>query len=258
MDMAVANLFKHEIRFELKAEGIDLYEPMCFKRTRYYESPFLENVKSLGLKNVNDLCLILCKPFVLYLLSKIAHEDHVIPIDNVTIMVGVIDLGDQRGLTRYRFENPLDSPELFSTHADVDSCSFPDRLLNERTLVFVEATCYYICSNRREEARFRSEFNYDRYWQYPLSIEQYLNTSDDDLPFEEVYDSEYTDGEEEYTPPTETYRQDCCVICLEAKPNILYLDCGHIAICDSCDCLKKTGRHKCDVCRSRVFERVKI
>ena len=252
MDMAVANLFKHKIRFELKAEGINLYEPMCFKRTRYYESPFLENVESLGLKNVNDLCSILCKPFVLYLLSKITHEDHVIPIDNVTIMVGVIDLGDQRGLTRYRFENPLDSPELFSTHADVDSCSFPDRLLNERTLVFVEATCYYICSNLREEARFRSEFNYDRYWRHPLSIEEYLNTSNDDLPFEEIYE------EEEYTPPTETYRQDCCVICLESKPNILYLDCGHIAVCDSCDRLKKTGRHKCDVCRSRVFERVKI
>ena len=257
--MVLANLFKHKIRFELKAEGIDLYEPMCFKRTRYYESPFVENVESLGLKNVNDLCTILCKPFVLYLLSKIAHEDHVIPIDNVTIVVGVIDLGEynHRGLMRYRFENPLDYPELFSTHADVDSCSFPERLLNERTLVFVEATCCYICSNLCEEARFRSEFNYDRYWQYPLSIEEYLNTSDDDIPFEfeEVYVS---DEEEEYTPPIETYRQDCCVVCLEAKPNILYLDCGHIAVCDSCDRLKKKGRHKCDVCRSRVFERVKI
>ena len=44
---------------------------------------------------------------------------------------------------------------------------------------------------------------------------------------------------EEYTPPIETYRQDHCVICLEAKPNILYLDCGHIAVWDSCNRLKK-------------------
>ena len=241
MDMAVANLFKHKIRFELKAEGIDLYEPMCFKRTRYYESPFLENVKSLGLKNVNDLCSILCKPFVLYLLSKITHEDHVIPIDNVTIMVGVIDLGDQHRLTCYRFENPLDSPELFSTHADVDSCSFPDRLLNEHTRVFVEATCYYMCSFLRQEARFRTEFNYDRYWRHELSIEEYLEStsSDDEIHIREGYVYDSTD-EEEYTPPTETYRQDCCVVCLEAKRNILYLECGHIAVCDSCDRLKIT------------------
>ena len=144
--MAVASLFKNKIRFELKAEGIDLYEPMCFKRTRYYESPFVENVESLGLNNVNDLCTILCKPFVLYLLSKIVHEDHVIPIDHVMIMVGVIDLGEVEdcGLTRYRFENPLDYPELFSTHAEVDSCSFPECLLNERSRVFVRATCYYV------------------------------------------------------------------------------------------------------------------
>ena len=56
----------------------------------------------------------------------------------------------------------------------------------------------------------------------------------------------------------ETYRQDCCVVCLEAKPNILYLDCMHIAICDSCDRLKKTGRKNCDMCRAEISKRVKI
>ena len=35
-DKTVENLFKRKIRFELESEGIDLYEPMCFKRTRYY------------------------------------------------------------------------------------------------------------------------------------------------------------------------------------------------------------------------------
>ena len=64
--------------------------------------------------------------------------------------------------------------------------------------------------------------------------------------------------EEKYTPPIETYRQDCCVVCIEAKPNILYLDCLHIAICDSCDRLKKTGRKNCDVCRAEISKRIKI
>ena len=69
-----------------------------------------------------------------------------------------------------------------------------------------------------------------------------------------------TDEEEEYTPPIETYRQDCCVVCLEAKPNILYFDCMHIAICDSCDRVKRTARARknCDVCRAEISRRIKI
>ena len=63
---------------------------------------------------------------------------------------------------------------------------------------------------------------------------------------------------EEETRVGKTYREDHCVVCLEAKPNILYLDCKHIAICDSCDRLKKTGRNNCDVCRAEISERVKI
>ena len=250
MDMAVANLFKHKIRFELEHEVIEHHEPMCFSKTRYYVSPTIENVKSIGLNDVNDLCMILCKPIVLYVLSKIVHEDHVIPIDYVTILVGVFDLeeGEDCGLTRYYFENPLDYPELFSTHAEVDFRSFPERLLNERTRVFVDVKCYYIFSTLRQEARFRREFNYVSYWHHTLSIEEYLETTNSDNEIDHL----------EYTPPTETYKQDQCVICLESKPNILYLDCMHIAVCDSCDRLKKTGRHKCDMCRRVIFERVKI
>ena len=62
----------------------------------------------------------------------------------------------------------------------------------------------------------------------------------------------------EDTTPVETYRQDCCVVCLESKPNISYLDCMHIAICDSCDRLKTTHRKNCDVCRAEISERIKI
>ena len=39
-------------------------------------------------------------------------------------------------------------------------------------------------------------------------------------------------------PKVEAFKEDCCMICLEVKPNILYLDCLHIAVCDSCDNLK--------------------
>ena len=64
------------------------------------------------------------------------------------------------------------------------------------------------------------------------------------------------DEEEPYTPPIKPHREDRCVACLESKPNILYLDCLHIAICDSCDRLKKTGRKNCDMCRAEISRRI--
>ena len=69
---------------------------------------------------------------------------------------------------------------------------------------------------------------------------------------------EESDEDEIYISPVEPHREDCCVVCLEAKPNILYFDCLHIAICDSCDRLKKINRKKCDMCRAKIFKRVKI
>ena len=107
---------------------------MSFRRTRYYSSPNIENVKSFGLNDVNDLCTILCKPFVLYAVSRVIHEDHVIPIQRVLITIGVEDFqeSDDYGLTQYRFYDPLDSPELFFTDSNIESIPFPERLLNER------------------------------------------------------------------------------------------------------------------------------
>ena len=257
MDMAVASLFKHKIRFTFKGVYTEIYEPRCFRRTLYYESPTIENVESIGLNDVNDLCMILCKPLVLYAFSKIVHEDHVIPIDRVIIMVGAADFqeGENCNLQRYRFENPLEYPELFFTHADVDSWSFPDRLLKERTHIFVNVYCYYYCESLREEARFRREFNYNTHWHLAYPVEEYLETTNSDNEMSDGWREEESDEEELYIP---TYREDYCVICLEKEPNILYLDCGHIAICDSYDRLKKTDRKNCDMCRIRILERVKI
>ena len=110
MDMAVASLFKHKIRFTFEGVYTEIHEPRCFRRTHYYESPTIENVESIGLNDVNDLHTILCKPLVLYAFSKIVHEDHVIPIDEVIITVGgVADFqeGEDCNLQRYCFENPL-------------------------------------------------------------------------------------------------------------------------------------------------------
>ena len=253
MDMTVASLFKHKVRFTFKGVYTEIYEPRCYRRTHYYESPTIENVESIGLNDVNDLHTILCKSLVFYAFSKIVHEDRVIPISRVIIPVGVSDFqeGEDCNLQIYSFENALWGPESFFTRANVDSCSFPERLLKERTHIFVNVYCYYYCDSLREEVRFRREFNYNMHWYHAISVEEYLEATNSD-------NEEESNKEEPYPPPTETYRGDRCVICLESKPNILYLYCMHISVCDSCDRLKKTGRYKCDVCRDKICERVKI
>ena len=61
-----------------------------------------------------------------------------------------------------------------------------------------------------------------------------------------------------YTPPVRMCRVNYCAVCRESKPNILYLDCMHVVICDSCDGLKKTGRKNCDVCRAEISTRIAL
>ena len=47
--------------------------------------------------------------------------------------------------------------------------------------------------------------------------------------------------------PRIPFEQDTCVICVTNKPNILYSDCGHMCIYDSCD--KAHPINTCPLCR---------
>ena len=260
MDMTVASLFKHKMRFTFEGADTGICEPRYFVRDLFYKSSTIENVESIGLNDVNDLHTILCKPLVLYAFSKIFHEDHVIPIDRVLITVEVNDSQEGLGclLQRYCFENPFRYPESFFTHADVDSHSFPEGLLKKRTHISVNVFCYYYCESLREEARFRREFNYNECWYHRLSVEEYLEATNSDNEMSDGWQQVESDEDELYLPPMETYREDYCVICLEKECNILYLDCGHIAVCDRCDRSKKTGRKNWNMCRAENLERIKI
>ena len=118
--------------------------------------------------------------------------------------------------------------------------------------------CYYCCESLREEAWFRREFNYNAHWHLAYPVEEYLETVNFDNSLSDGWREEESDEEEPYTPPIKPYREDCCMACLESKPNILYLDCLHIVICDSCDRLKKTDRKNCDVCRAEISRRIAL
>ena len=110
--------------------------------------------------------------------------------------------------------------------------------------------------------------NYNRSWVYPfpegllnnkfyIDIESYVFMVDDNVRAMDAYDEEQEAEENELlTPPEETYKQECCVICLESTPNILFLECKHIAICDACNIMKRQST--CGLCRSEISRRIKI
>ena len=157
--------------------------------------------------------------------------------DSVKVSLEVCDLEEARqyliftdnynliGESPGWFSSDYIEREIYANDADhlVRGCFYP--------WIKIEST--HIFNAVLEAARFESEFNHPR------------------VPDEES-------DEEEYNPPKQTYREDCCVICLESKPNILYLDCAHIAICDSCDRLKTSSRKNCDVCRTEISKTIKI
>ena len=246
MDMAVANLSKRKIRLTPDCKGTQQHEPESLIMCQIFRSPYIENVERMDAS--------LFRPFIMYAFSNIIHEHRDIPIywgvgrniqrrwgvnrnirvnwrlDRVEIVIQARESEDRgfHDLTFYRFENPVDSPELFFTRSYVDPFAFPEYLLNEPFFVWVKFKCYFSSNDVREaiERRF-------------------------------IWGREI---EKEYTPPLETYRQEKCVICLKDPPSILYLDCMHIAVCDSCDRMKsKTSlQSTCDVCRAKISKRIKI
>ena len=52
------------------------------------------------------------------------------------------------------------------------------------------------------------------------------------------------------TTPKQSIKEDKCCVCLENVPNILYVDCRHIATCNTCD--KKGNFNNCPICRTQV------
>ena len=244
MDMAVANLFKHNARFKISGELHDTHEPHLYSKGRQYISNDIENLRSIGVRNAKDLCLKCVEPFIVHIISTIVHEESE-HIDSISVRAEVRDLNNgwvddpffdpEYDLVRYSLDNPKNCIHLFSSNSETSIYSIPEHALNGPFYIWVNVFFYFIPYHMRE-----------------LYIYEWVESTREERrgPIEEYY----------YTPPDETFRQDRCVVCLESTPNILYLDCMHIAVCDSCDRMKRTMRLRknCDICRAEIAKRIKI
>ena len=224
MDMAVASLFKHKVRFELSGHDTDWYEPLIPNKGYHYLSNWIENGESVGIRSACDLFIDKLKPLFLHIISTMYYEAEM-EINTISITVNVTDYetSDDYDIVKYEFTSAPN--DAITNYSRSWVYPFPEGLLNNKFYIYIQSYVYMFDDYYEEQSR---------------------------LADQEVEENE------PFTPPVEPHREDCCVVCLEAKPNILYLDCLHIAICDSCDRLKKTGRKNCDLCRAEIFKRVKI
>ena len=221
MDMAATSLFKHKVRFSLidqTSNPIDSFDPHY--KGYHYRSDIIDHGKYIGLNYTNEV-YDKTKPIIYYILStmqRYTEELRDLYHINLWKAIIIIDLIREEDQTGY------------ITH----SIKYEDH----------------------EGGFNQSEGEITWYGDHPRSL------IDDkfsiDVEAAVYYDIFIPIEKRVYTPPTKTYREDSCVICLESKPDILYLDCMHIAICDSCDRLKETGRYKCDVCRAEISRKIKI
>ena len=69
-----------------------------------------------------------------------------------------------------------------------------------------------------------------------------------DQPEERNQESEEESEEESIINTDKSFKSDECVICLTNPPNVLFCNCGHIAICTECDKVKSLNI--CPVCKT--------
>ena len=233
MDMAVANLLKHKIRFELRGHDRDWDEPLIPSKGYHYSSDWIENGESVGIRSACDLFIDKLKPLFLHIISTMYHEAEM-EIDSIDITVNVTDYETSYDFDIVKYEFTSAPNDAITNYSRSWVYPFPEGLLNNKFYIYIESYVYMVDDYVRATNAYYEE-------QVRLSNQE-------------------VEENEPLAPPIETYREDCCVICLESKPNILYLDCADIAICDSCDRIKSktSSQSTCDICRAEISKRVKI
>ena len=239
MDMAVADLFKHKIDFRITHE-----ENHYGSKELRYVSMLIENKLSIDVRHIYELCLNRIRLFIVHFISTFVTEESE-RINFISVFVELWNLWEGEDIYpsfRYRevlMTMILDNPRLgihqFPSNTDPIIYSGLETIINApfRISVTFRISMPTIRPDRRRPSDDRV---------YPEDISGGSFSEEDDY--------------EENTPAPliEAHRRERSVICLEAEPNILYLNCTHIAVCDSCD-----GRsNQCDVCQAEISKRIKI
>ena len=218
--MAVSNLLKQKIRFSLIDQTSNPIDGGSHYKGYHYRSGIIDHRKNIGVNHTNEL-YAKTKPIIHYILSTMQRYTEELRV--------LCHVNQWEAIIKIHLIQEEDRADYI-----IDSIKYED-VKGGFNQSEGEITWHGNHPRNLIDDKFSIDVEAFVYYRIFIRIEK-----------------------EEYTPPTETYREDYCVICLESTPNILYLDCLHIAICDSCNRLKKTSRNNCDVCRAEISKRIKI
>ena len=144
MDMAVANLLKHKIWFELVSEHFDYEELRCYSVGKQYSSKRIENLESIDVRNWVDLCLHRLQSFFVHVLSTMVHESQ-LAVDLMEIKSRIRQAEDNYGghdLVGFTMDNPKYNINIFSRRSTVHIYAFDDEWFNKPFYIDVEAYFY--------------------------------------------------------------------------------------------------------------------
>ena len=90
MDMAIANLFKHNVFFRLVRHDPDQSMPLFYSKGYHYVSNEIENGESIGFSTTHDVYGRKMRPFFSYILSNITSEMEEEALHRISIKVHLI------------------------------------------------------------------------------------------------------------------------------------------------------------------------
>ena len=232
----------------------------CLLKTYKYQSEKIENKESKGIRSERHLFHRKLRPLVSHIIFSI-YQEATMPVDTIEFECYLKDQeNDESNLIQACHIEPyiswIDNPEI-EPYSVLDCSMFEYKntydilgigdILNHRFSIFVRTLVTFFNSDWSHNHINDNGFG---------SLDDLLYTDDEDI--NEVSDNYYDIIA--LSPPEEMYRQENCVICLEAKPNILFLDCMHVAICDVCEEQKRETRLQltCDVCRAEISRRIAL
>ena len=230
----------------------------CLLKTYKYKSEEIENKESKGIKSTNHLFHRKLRPLVSHIIFSI-YQEATKPVSTIEFEFYLKDReNDENNFIQACHIEPyiswIDNSEIepysaldcsmFEYENAYDITAGIGDILNHRFSIFVGALVIF--SNNDWNHNHINDNGFG-------SLDDLLHTDDEDI--NEVSDDHY-----DMSPPEKTYIEKRCAICLVAKPNILFLDCMHIAICDVCEEQKREKRLEltCDICRSMISRRLKI
>ena len=161
----------------------------------------------------------LIKPFIYYLYSVTYHNkflrDQLLFFDKITIS--------------YSYNT-----DQYDYYIDYNMEIAPDTLYEDNNFlkfINVEKVNEGLNLNLNSiRIRLNTIYEFESHLQYAM----YVVELDDDEIINNI-----PENDEKIINSSQTYKSDECVICLSNPSNILFCNCGHIAICTECDKLKK-------------------